>query len=83
MFARAVDFEIEPGMSIRMCTGEDLVVLKAVTGRPQDVVDIEGVVIRQGKYLDATYIRSWLDEFTKTLARPEITERFESAWRGR
>jgi hypothetical protein len=47
LFRRAVDFEVEPGKSIRLCSAEDLVIHKAVAGRPQDVMDIEGVVLRQ------------------------------------
>jgi len=80
LFERAAEVEAAPGVSIRLCSAEDLVILKAVAGRPLDVADIEGVVARQGKSLDASYIRRWLNEFANVLARPEISERFDSAW---
>lgn len=83
LFARAVDYEIEPGKAVRLCSPEDLIIHKAVAGRPQDVSDIQGVVYRQGEKLDAEYIRAWLREFANVLADPEIVERFEAAWRKR
>jgi len=83
LFRRAVDFEIEPGKSIRLCSAEDLIIHKAVAGRPQDVVDIEGVVLRQGDGLDVAYIRRWLAEFANVLADPEIEQRFERAYQKR
>ncbi len=83
LFRRSMDFEIEPGKSIRLCSAEDLIIHKAVAGRPQDVVDIEGVVLRRGDQLDAAYIRRWLAEFANVLAAPEIEQRFERAYRKR
>lgn len=83
LFRRAVNFEIEPGKSIRLCTAEDLIIHKAIAGRPQDVTDIEGAVLRQGDRLDATYIRRWLAEFANVLADPEVEQRFERAYRKR
>ena len=81
LFARAVDYAVEPGKTIRMCSAEDLIIHKAVAGRPQDLIDIQGVVYRQGKNLETAYIRQWLKDFSDALANPEIAERFESAWR--
>ena len=46
---------------IRTCSAEDLVVLKAFANRPQDWVDIQRVIIRQGKRLDRDLI---LEELT-------------------
>lgn len=83
LFARAVDYEIEPGKTIRLCSAEDLIIHKAVAGRPQDLADIQGVVYRQGQKLDIAYIRQWLGEFADVLANPDIGEPFESAWRQR
>ncbi len=83
LFARAVDHEIDPGKKIRLCSAEDLIIHKAVAGRPQDISDIQGVVHRQGEKLDVGYIRQWLNDFADALANPEIVERFETAWRNR
>ncbi len=83
LFSRAVDYEIDPGKSIKLCSAEDLIIHKAVAGRPQDVIDIQGVVKRQGKKLDAAYIRRWLKDFSDVLANGDILERFETAWKNR
>lgn len=83
LFSRAVDYEIDPGKSIKLCSAEDLIIHKAVAGRPQDVIDIQGVVKRQGKKLDAAYIRRWLKDFSDVLANGDILKRFETAWRNR
>lgn len=83
LFARAVDYEFESGKTVRLCSAEDLIIHKAVAGRPQDVTDIQGVIDRQGEKLDAAYIRKWLKEFADALAIPEIAERFESPWQKR
>jgi len=50
---RASDYAYSPGWSLCTCSAEDLVVLKAFAGRPQDWLDIEGIVIRRGSELDA------------------------------
>ncbi len=78
---RAVDYEVAPGRTIRLCSPEDLIIHKAVAGRPQDLIDIAGVVERQGRQLNGEYIRRWLGEFAAVLEMPEIPERFERAWR--
>jgi hypothetical protein len=81
--ARAVDYEVGPGRAVRLCTAEDLVVYKCVAGRPQDVLDVEGIVARQGDALDAAHIRRWLGEFAEVTGDREIPARFEHVWRSR
>lgn len=78
---RAVEYELETGKQIRLCSAEDLIIHKTVAGRPQDLYDIESVVYRQGKSLDVKYIRFWLHEFAFILANHEMPERFEVYWR--
>jgi len=46
---RASAFEFEPGVLVRTCSAEDLVVLKVFAGRPQDWIDVEGTIVRQGR----------------------------------
>ena len=81
VMARAVDWELEPDRVVRLCSAEDLVIHKAVAGRPQDLRDIEGVVYRQGSTLDAATIRRWLGAFAAVLEQPDLLERFETPWR--
>lgn len=78
---RAVDYELEPGKVVRLCSAEDLIIHKAVAGRPQDLRDIEGVVYRQRHALDAGSIRRWLAEFASILEAQDLPERFERPWR--
>jgi hypothetical protein len=80
VMSRTGVYDLEPGKRVRICSAEDLVIHKAVAGRPQDVRDIEGVVYRQGDALDASYIRRWLSDFADVLADPEIRQRFERPW---
>jgi hypothetical protein len=80
---RAVDYEVGSGRAVRLCTAEDLVVYKCVAGRPQDVLDVEGIVARQGDALDAPHIHRWLDEFAQITGEGEIATRFEHVWRSR
>ncbi len=53
---RARDVECAPGIALRLCSPEDLVVMKVFAGRPEDWRDVEGIVIRQGRRLDVPYI---------------------------
>lgn len=53
---RATEVELEPGKAIRICSAEDLIIHKAVAGRPQDVRDVEGIVYRQCETLDVATI---------------------------
>jgi hypothetical protein len=81
LFRRAVEIEVDAGRYVRVCAAEDLIIHKAVAGRPLDIVDIESVVLRQAKRLDTVYIRRWLSEFNDVLANSDILERFEQAYR--
>jgi predicted nucleotidyltransferase len=81
VMCRAVNYEIEPGKVVRLCSAEDLIIHKAVAGRPQDVADIEGVIYRQEDALDVSYIRLWLRELAALLEDPERIELFEKPWR--
>jgi hypothetical protein len=80
LIPHAVEWQLEPDKCVNLCSAEDLIIHKAVAGRPQDLADIEGVVYRQGDRLDVEYIRHWLREFAAVLENPELLERFESPW---
>lgn len=62
---------------IKVCTAEDLIIMKLVAGRPRDIVDAESIVIRQQEKLEAGYIRNKLAGFAELLEMPELMERFE------
>lgn len=71
LIARATDYAIAPPVAIRTCGAEDLVVLKSFAGRPQDWLDIEGIIARQAGRLDVTLI--WR-ELTPLLELKEDTQ---------
>jgi len=81
LMERAVDCKLYKNYVVRICSAEDLIIHKAVAGRPQDLTDIEGIIMRQGKNLDVRYIRKWLKQFSDVLDMKEILARFEKPWK--
>lgn len=53
---RASAFAISDTASVTTCSAEDLIVHKAFAGRDKDWLDIEGIIIRQGRRLDQQLI---------------------------
>jgi hypothetical protein len=53
---RASSYDFDPIAAIATCSAEDLVVLKAFAGRPQDWLDIEGIVVRQTSRLNRALV---------------------------
>ena len=56
VIARASMYAFDMGAEVTTCSAEDLVVLKAFASRPQDWLDIEGIVVRQDSRLDRTLV---------------------------
>jgi predicted nucleotidyltransferase len=70
---RAKSIEVYPGMHLRLCTAEDLIVMKAFADRPLDWNDVKGVIIRQGnENLDWSYIFKHLTPLAELKEQPEI-----------
>lgn len=65
--ARACSVEMLPGVEVRVCSAEDMIVYKLVSTRMQDHLDVEGIVRRQGAALDDRYIEQWLRQFEVAL----------------
>lgn len=59
IIACATPFRFTPSVTLTTCSAEDLIVLKAIAGRPQDWVDIEGVLVKQS-HLDMSALESKL-----------------------
>jgi hypothetical protein len=68
--SRATPFSFGPGLEIRTCSAEDLVVLKLFASRPLDIRDAEGVVIRHKNQLDWTYIEDHLRPLAEVKGEP-------------
>lgn len=73
IISRATMWGTPAAGEIRTCTAEDLVVLKSFASRPQDWIDVEKVIIRQGDKLDRELITEELDPLVKLKEEPEIT----------
>lgn len=68
-------FTFPPDIPLRICSAEDLVVLKAFAGRGQDWVDVAGILARQGGKLDWEYILRNLQPLAELRETPEILTR--------
>ncbi|MCW5859622.1 MAG: hypothetical protein KIS63_15090 [Caldilineales bacterium] len=64
---RGRDVEIQPGVMIRVCSPEDLVIYKMISTRARDHEDVAGVIRRQANALDHSYVEGWLRQFEQAL----------------
>ena len=74
---RASDWTIPPGVVLRTCCAEDLVVLKAFAGRPQDWIDVESVLVRQRRSLDWQLVLGELKPLLELRETPENLDRLQ------
>lgn len=71
--ARAKPVELERGAWLRLCTAEDLIIMKAFADRPQDRLDLRGILVRQGPdALDWKRIWEELTPLAEIKRAPEI-----------
>jgi predicted nucleotidyltransferase len=76
---RAAKIEIEANAFLRLCTAEDLLVMKAFASRPLDWNDIRGILVRQGtRRLDWRYIHRHLTPLCELKEAPEILTQLET-----
>jgi predicted nucleotidyltransferase len=79
---RSSMIDVGGGVSIRVASPEDIVVMKAIAGRGRDVMDIENI-IQANPALDVERIRRWVREFSTVLEMPEIHDALEKLLRQR
>ncbi|HEX5474081.1 MAG TPA: nucleotidyl transferase AbiEii/AbiGii toxin family protein [Vicinamibacterales bacterium] len=77
----AVGWSPLAGIELRVCPPEHLILYKLVAGRPQDLVDIAGVVRRQMPHLDVEEVRRWGRQFAEVKEDPGLLRPFEDALR--
>lgn len=77
LIERSSKFEFLPEISLNTCSAEDLVVLKAFASRPQDWIDVRGIMVRQGTKLNRLTIKTRLTPLAHLKEEPEILERFD------
>lgn len=60
---RRQEKEMATGVSVSVCSPEDLIIYKLLSTRPRDHEDATGIIKRQIKTLDHNYIEDWLRQF--------------------
>ena len=74
--ARATWVEMA-GVRLPLPLPEDLIVMKAVAHRPQDLADIESILAAYPK-VNSRRVRRWVREFASALEMPEILKDLEA-----
>jgi Nucleotidyl transferase AbiEii toxin, Type IV TA system len=74
----ASDYEFATGYVLRTCSADDLIVHKLVAGRPQDLIDVEGIIRRQWRAIDLDRVRRWLRIFAELKEDPGMLTGFEA-----
>ena len=64
---------------VKFASLEDVIVHKVIAGRPRDIEDVKGMLVKNPS-TDLAYIRTWLDDFSASLGEPFL-ERFEQVLR--
>lgn len=77
MIERASLHDYAPACSLRTASAEDVIVLKAFADRPQDWLDIEGMIARQKGKLDWHQIEQELRPLSELKEAPEILDRLQ------
>lgn len=80
---RASLWDLPNGKALRTCSAEDLVVHKAFASRERDWLDIDTILMRQGKKLDVDMIFRELDPLIALKEEPEILEKLRERMRKR
>ncbi|MDA0838357.1 MAG: nucleotidyl transferase AbiEii/AbiGii toxin family protein [Planctomycetota bacterium] len=77
MTQRGTEFKFADEYTLKTCSAEDLIVMKAFADRPKDWIDVQGILIRHGGALDLQLIRENLSPLCELKEAPEIVQRFE------
>lgn len=73
--ARAVTVQVA-GVAVRVCTAEDLILMKIVSDRERDLADARGIIRRRIAQLDRGYLEPRIRELSQLLERPDIEKRW-------
>jgi hypothetical protein len=72
---RSTEFDFGHGVQLVTASAEDLIVLKAFAGRPQDWVDVSGILTRQAGKLNWQQILEDLSPLCELKDSPETLQR--------
>ena len=67
------------GIDVPVVGPEDFIIMKSVSPRPQDEIDVLGVLRRQGRRLELQRLDRTLEGLARDLAEPEIADRWRAA----
>jgi len=73
---RARSMEVAPGLSVDVCSAEDLLIYKLISTRPRDREDAASIIRRQGDALDDAYVLNWLQQFEQALDDPALVAEY-------
>ena len=71
---RSTLYEFAPGLKLRICSAEDLMVMKLFASRAIDIRDAEGIAVRHDKTLDWRYVEEQLIPLAEAKEEPEILQ---------
>jgi len=77
MIKRATPFSFHADCTLMTCSAEDLIVLKSFANRTKDWMDVEGIILRQGKCLDMVYIKEQLTPLCEIKGIPDIVNKLQ------
>jgi hypothetical protein len=75
---RGTVVEISPGIRIRVCSPEDLIIYKLISTRQRDYEDARSVINRQQEILDDEYTLHWLKQFEQALDDSTLVSTYRS-----
>lgn len=64
------------GISIWVCSIEDLIIQKVVADRQKDWLDLEALLLEQYGKLDEAFVENWLVQFAEALEKPGILTKY-------
>ncbi len=65
------------GYKVKTARAEHSIIFKLIAGRPQDIIDIENIIIRQETNLDHKLIERWLEQFKAVPGLEDIWGRWQ------
>ena len=81
MVARSTEWSVDGCPSIRTCSAEDLLVLKAFAGREKDWGDVRGIIRRQGAAINRNTVVQRLTPLAEFAERPEALRGLQEMFR--
>lgn len=70
------EIHIIGALRVRLPRVEDLLIMKAVAGRPKDLQDIEGLLAAHPE-ADVVAVRQWVREFATAMTMPDMLDDFD------